>query len=803
MLIHHDKRVRTANYKSIETRRRRKAPRLEGVTVKNDPVASPSQPIQDIAVGPTFNATGTTGGTVMMVAGHYISGDCNIYSTRDIDGHGQRPAEASNPQPSQLLPPDIFYGRDDLVSDIAVHISRTQQPRIAILGPGGIGKTSAALHMIHHEAVIARYHDRRYFVGLDALSSAGALARVILQAIRAVARPGENTVEAVHRSVWEAEMDHSSIRDLLQKLSNAPSAALVITMRAANPPPGIRWTTSHNLSPLSPPHAKDVFLAINTTFVAVSDDETSILDELLRELDYVPLAIHLLAQISLGLSPAFVLKLWREQKTRLLCLDPFTQDKLESVEVSIALSIASVGVTRNPQAIRLLGVLCLLPDGLLRYEERLTKIAKVIPTSMSDFFLLRKFALIYISGDKLRVLSPIRHFILQHYPPDGQHVTCICNIFWQLVDSFATVGFGPDANSAKEALGAELGNIGHLIEYAVRHHPSDRLLEIAWKVTWYLCYTGVSTKLERKVAALVPVADLAMQTRHWQVSGATSYNQKIYTEAKNMVTQARKYSLAVGDHLQAAQSGYMLGEILTMQCQYLEATAVFTEARDQLLALDNHAGVTLCLLGLGNVLYLQGRYPEAFAMLAEVRDKFTKMGDQHGATHCSQGMAGVMLMQSEYTEASALLTAARDDFLRIGSRLGAVQCLQTLGDVLQAQGKYDEASTKMNEARSGFLKIGDPLGAAQCLQSLGQVFHARRKSLDASSAMTEPRLQFLRIGDLLGGDRCSRSLGRVLIAQDKRAEGASALRQARDLFLEIGHTEDVSRCSEMLEEYSA
>ncbi|KAF7972926.1 hypothetical protein HWV62_16584 [Athelia sp. TMB] len=772
-----------------------------------------------MAVGPTFNATGTTGGTVMMVAGHYISGDCNIYSTRDIDGHEQRPAEVSNPPPLQPLPPDIFYGRDDLVSDIAARISRTEQPRIAILGPGGMGKTSTALHLIHHDAVIARYHDRRYFVGLDALSSTGALARGILQAIRAVARPGESMVEAVHRalkaaaptlllldnfeSIWEAEMDHSSIRDLLQKLSNAPSAALVITMRAASPPPGIRWTTSHNLSPLSPLHAKDVFLAINTAFIGVPDDETAVLDELLRELDYVPLAIHLLAQISLGLSPAFVLELWREQRTRLLALDPFTQDKLESVEVSIALSITSVGVTKNPQAIRLLGMLCLLPDGLFHYEERLAIIAKVIPTSMSDFFLLRKFALVYISGDKLGVLSPIRHFILQHYPPGDEYVLCLYNIFWELIDSYAMIYFGPDFQGAKEALGPELGNIGNLIEHAVWCHPGNRVLDVAIKMSWHLCYTGAPTELLQNVFALVMAADPAMQARYWQVSGEISCHQHRFLEAKSSVTRARELFLASSDRLQAADCSYMLGDILRIQCHYSEATAIFSEARNQFLALDDRAGIAQCLLGLGNVLSSQSRYPEASAVLAEARDSFSKIGDHLGVAQCLQSLGDVMLLRSRYTEASALLTMARDEFLNIGSRLGAAQCLKSLGQNLQAQEKHHEATAELNEARSEFLKIGSPVGVAQCLQSLGYILVAQGKCPDASSALTEARFRFLQIGNLLGGAQCSKSLGRVLIAQDKRAEGASALRQARDLFLEIGHTEDVSRCSEMLDEYGA
>src|SRR6266436_9065535 len=86
--------------------------------------------------------------------------------------------------PSQPIPPDIFFGRDDLVSDYASLLVRNTQTRLAILGSGGMGKTSTALHVLHHPDVVVRYGDRRYFVGCDTVSSAETLAMLILRIIR-------------------------------------------------------------------------------------------------------------------------------------------------------------------------------------------------------------------------------------------------------------------------------------------------------------------------------------------------------------------------------------------------------------------------------------------------------------------------------------------------------------------------------------------------------------------------------------------------------------------------------------------
>jgi len=125
-------------------------------------------------------------------------------------------------------------------------------------------------------------------------------------------------------------------------------------MRGSTPPWGIIWTRFDSLPPLPPQAAKDAFLAINS----LSSDEDSgnrdSLDTLLEEMDYVPLAIRLLAQVSIGYSSRFVLKRWRQEKTAMLRTAEGRPDKLENIDVSIALSITALDVTNNPEAVHLL-----------------------------------------------------------------------------------------------------------------------------------------------------------------------------------------------------------------------------------------------------------------------------------------------------------------------------------------------------------------------------------------------------------------------------------------------------------------
>jgi len=263
--------------------------------------------------------------------------------------------------------------------------------RIAILGGGGMGKTSTALHILHHSAVKARYGEVRYFVGCDSVTSGGALALLILQIIRHKIAPDENSSDVLCRAlssypcilllldnfetVWNSESNRTDIRELLSKIVSLPKVSLIITARGDTPPSGVKWTRVDCLPPLSPESAKELFLHYGETG-EYEDDHT--LMTLLKELDYIPLAIHLIAQACFGFSLRYMLTLWRDKRTALLRTRGEGPDKLENIKVSISISLSSLDSTNNHQAVQLLAILCLLPDGLLRWEDRLLYIGSEI-----------------------------------------------------------------------------------------------------------------------------------------------------------------------------------------------------------------------------------------------------------------------------------------------------------------------------------------------------------------------------------------------------------------------------------------
>jgi hypothetical protein len=256
-----------------------------------------------------------------------------------------------------------------------------------------------------------------------------------------------------------------------------------------------------------------MFLAINPSINIGDAKDEQQLDMLLAEMDYVPLAVQLLAHVCIGFSPQYMLKCWREEKTAMLCTHKVTADKLESIEVSISLSLAAFDITNHPEAVQLLSILCQLPDGLQHWEDQLPLIfIEVGPQNFHHVVhVLHKTALLFIMGSGLKVLSPIRHFINLYHQASLEDIQRLENYFWDLIQTYAATPLGPGFLEAKEMLEPEMRNIQSLMKNAVETHPSANLIDIALEVSDFLLNTVPSIELLDMIRALVKQIGSPMQ----------------------------------------------------------------------------------------------------------------------------------------------------------------------------------------------------------------------------------------------------------------------------------------------------
>jgi len=162
---------------------------------------------------------------------------------------------------SQTPPPTppIFFGRDDFIAK-AVHLIKTSQPaRLAILGAGGIGKTSAALAILHHEEMQLMFTKRCYFVSCEASASVGLLLQAILSVLGVQSGSEEDPLTILHHALmvqsaplllvldnfetpWDESDNQTEVESVLGRIAAVFHVTLIVTMRGVACPSDVAWT---------------------------------------------------------------------------------------------------------------------------------------------------------------------------------------------------------------------------------------------------------------------------------------------------------------------------------------------------------------------------------------------------------------------------------------------------------------------------------------------------------------------------------------------------------------------------------
>ncbi|KAJ7457738.1 P-loop containing nucleoside triphosphate hydrolase protein, partial [Mycena latifolia] len=365
--------------------------------------------------------------------------------------------------------PKIFHSRQSEVS-VIIQAFNNATPRIAILGAGGIGKTSLARAILHHPEISARYDQHRVFVACDTTSSAIQLSGLI--GAHLGLKHGTDLTQPVIRhftssppsllildnleTLWEPRESRAEVEKFLALLADVDHLALIITMRGAERPANVCWSRPF-LAPLKP-LTQD---AARQTFIDIADDGHAFeeIDKILLLVDNMPLAIDLIAHLVDDEGFASVLGRWEKERTSMLSEG---YDRHSNLDLSISLSLESPRMMALPEAQELLSLLSILPDGLSNTE--LVQSNLPIKNVLACKTMLLCTSLAYIDDQKrLKALVPVREYIQRTHPPTAHIIRPLRQHFQELLEVYE-VYYGTVSNPGTVArIASNLANIHNIL----------------------------------------------------------------------------------------------------------------------------------------------------------------------------------------------------------------------------------------------------------------------------------------------------------------------------------------------------
>jgi tetratricopeptide (TPR) repeat protein len=598
-----------------------------------------------------------------------------------------------------------LIGRDsEVASLVTAWLSAPSRP-VAVLGAPGIGKSAICLAALHDKKVQERFGERRWFIRCDGALSADALLSGLAAELGVIwtGSPGsvlDRVCAALYADLAVVVLDNFEtpwtadplpVEELLRILAAIPQLGLAVSARGTARPGGLSWRDFAMLSPLRLPDARQVFLAVAGAGFAGDP----YLDELVNQLDGVPLAVELMGYAAQG-QPDLrtVSEQWRQERVAMLQRMGGGRREL-SVAVSVEASVTAPLMTVSAR--RLLALLGVLPDGVTRDD-----LTDLLPGGgRGAAAVLRQLGLAFDEGNRLRTLAPVREHVATAHPPESLDLTRAVTHYAQLAAALGDQVGRRDGAQASTRLQAESGNIAAMLRHAEAHGQIDQL-----------------------VAA---VCGLAV---YWRLTGLSQ---------PTVLRAAEQVIAAYGTPWHRARTGRALGDLALSRFDHDSAQTWYEQALPFYRQAGDVCGEANCIKGLGDIDLARSDHDAAQARYEQALPLYRQAGDVRGEANCIKGLGDIDLARSDHDAAQARYEQALPLYRQAGNVRGEANCIKGLGDIDLARSDHDAAQARYEQALPLYRQVGNVRGEANCIKGLGDIDLARSDH-DAAQARYEQAL---------------------------------------------------------------
>lgn len=635
-----------------------------------------------------------------------------------------QPVKQQVPSPS-LLPTDIadFTGRTEQLRRIRQHLTpasgeeeKLAVPVVVIVGKGGIGKTSLAVHSAH--SVADRFPDGRLFADLHGGASHPVSPMQVLERfLRALGVPGASMPEGLDERA-EVYRNLLADRKVLVVLDDAVGESQVAPLLPGSKASAVIITSRRRLSGL----AGAILVELNVFDAEKSVDllaritgdgrvqmQSEAAAEVAEHCGHLPLALRI-AGARLSARPHWTI----QQLVERLADESRRLDELRHGDMGIRPSISLSYESTGEQARQLFRRLALLDLPLFSGWMSAALLDMPLPQAEDLLDDLVNAQLIEITGTGSGVHS--------HYR------------FHDLIRVFARERLAAEepVTERKAALERALGALLYLAEEVhSRHYGGDALQSDAsrWPLPARLVEELVREPLtwydhERAVlvAGVRQAAQVGLVELCWSLafSAVTIFESRAYVDDWQETHDIALEATQKAHHIRGqAAMLYSIGSLNIAQQRFDQARQVFESATELFTVAGDDQGIGLVVRHIAFIDRVSGQLDDAARRYEKALEIFRGTGDKVAIACTLHGLAQVKLELDEVGCAMELLS----DALQLTqtarcSRIEA-QVLHRIGEANLLTGDLAAAVSAFELALARTRDISDPIGEAYALMGAG------------------------------------------------------------------------------------